>query len=51
MGCSDFQVCMKIKMVFADEVDRVLNPILERMRMIAFINGKRCNGQFVFFKP
>ena len=42
-----FRVVYENKMVFADEVDRVLNPILAE-RMIAFINGKDHKGQFVF---
>ncbi|MEE1443087.1 MAG: hypothetical protein UGF43_05665 [Blautia sp.] len=35
------------KIVFADEMDRVLNPVLSD-RVIAFLNGKEHNGQFVF---
>lgn len=42
-----FRVVYENKVVFADEVDRVLNPILAE-RMIAFINGKDHKGQFVF---
>lgn len=34
-------------MVFADEMDRVLNPILSD-RVIAYINGMEHRGQFVF---
>ena len=34
-------------MVFADEMDRVLNPILSD-RVIAFINGEDHHGQFAF---
>ena len=39
-----FLVC---KVVFADEMDRVLNPILSD-RVIAYINGMEHRGQFVF---
>ena len=35
------------KIVFADEIDRVLNPILSD-RVIAFVNGAEHHGQFVF---
>lgn len=35
------------KIVFADEMDRVLNPVLSD-RVIAFLNGKEHYGQFVF---
>ena len=35
------------KVVFADEMDRVLNPILSD-RVIAYINGMEHRGQFVF---
>ena len=35
------------KIVFADEMDRVLNPILSD-RGIAFINGMEHKGQFIF---
>ena len=35
------------KVVFADEMDRVLNPILSD-RVIAYINGMNHKGQFVF---
>ncbi|MCD8010829.1 MAG: ATP-binding protein [Lachnospiraceae bacterium] len=42
-----FQVVYENKTVFADEMDRVLNPILSD-RVVAFINGKRHNGQFIF---
>ena len=33
--------------VFADEMDRVLNPILSD-RVTAFINGTEHHGQFIF---
>ncbi len=33
--------------VFADEMDRVLNPVLSD-KVIAFINGKEHQGQFIF---
>jgi len=42
-----FRVVYENRVVFADEMDRVLNPILSD-RVIAFINGKRHNGQFIF---
>lgn len=42
-----FRVVYENKVVFADEMDRVLNPILSD-RVIAFINGMTHNGQFVF---
>ncbi len=42
-----FQVVYENKTVFADEMDRVLNPILSD-RVIAFINGKQHCGQFIF---
>lgn len=42
-----FRVVYEDKVIFADEMDRVINPILAE-RMIAFINGKRHRGQFVF---
>ena len=35
------------KIVFADEMDRVLNPVLSD-RVISFINGKNHFGQFIF---
>ncbi|MCD7834326.1 MAG: ATP-binding protein [Lachnospiraceae bacterium] len=35
------------KTIFADEMDRVLNPVLSD-RVIAFINGKQHHGQFIF---
>ena len=42
-----FRVVYENKVVFADEMDRVLNPILSD-RVIAFINGFNHTGQFVF---
>lgn len=42
-----FRVVYENKVVFADEMDRVLNPILSD-RVIAFINGAEHRGQFVF---
>lgn len=42
-----FRVVYENKVVFADEMDRVLNPILSD-RVIAFVNGAEHNGQFVF---
>lgn len=42
-----FRVVYEDKVVFADEMDRVLNPILSD-RVIAFINGMDHNGQFIF---
>lgn len=42
-----FRVVYENKVVFADEMDRVLNPILSS-RVIAFVNGSEHHGQFVF---
>lgn len=42
-----FRVVYENKVVFADEMDRVLNPILSD-RVVAFINGSEHQGQFVF---
>ena len=42
-----FRVVYENKVVFADEMDRVLNPILSD-RVIAFVNGTDHNGQFIF---
>ena len=42
-----FRVVYEDKTILADEMDRVLNPILSD-RIIAFINGKSHKGQFVF---
>lgn len=42
-----FRVVYEDKTIFADEMDRVINPILAE-RIVAFINGKKHNGQFIF---
>lgn len=42
-----YKVVYEDKVVFADEMDRVLNPVLSD-RVIAFINGKEHHGQFIF---
>lgn len=42
-----FRVVYENRVVFADEMDRVLNPILSD-RVVAFINGAEHRGQFVF---
>ncbi len=42
-----FKVVYENKTVFADEMDRVLNPVLSD-RVIAFIHGKKHQGQFIF---
>lgn len=42
-----FKVVYENKIVFADEMDRVLNPVLSD-RVISFICGKNHSGQFVF---
>lgn len=42
-----FKVVYENKIVFADEMDRVLNPVLSD-RVISFICGKKHYGQFVF---
>lgn len=42
-----FKVVYENKIVFADEMDRVLNPVLSD-RVISFICGKEHSGQFVF---
>lgn len=42
-----YRVVYEDKVVFADEMDRVLNPILSE-RVVSFINGKEHRGQFVF---
>ena len=42
-----FKVVYENKIVFADEMDRVLNPVLSD-RVISFINGKNHFGQFIF---
>ena len=42
-----FRVVYENKVVFADEMDRVLNPVLSD-RVIAFVNGSEHEGQFIF---
>ncbi len=42
-----FRVVYENRVVFADEMDRVLNPILSD-RVIAFVNGEEHRGQFIF---
>lgn len=42
-----FKVVYENKVVFADEMDRVLNPVLSD-RVISFINGKQHYGQLIF---
>ena len=42
-----FRVVYADKVVFADEMDRVLNPILSE-RVIAYIHGMEHKGQFIF---
>lgn len=42
-----FKVVYEDKIVFADEMDRVLNPVLSD-RVISFICGKKHYGQFIF---
>lgn len=42
-----YRVVYENKVVIADEMDRVLNPILSD-RVIAFVNGKKHFGQFIF---
>lgn len=42
-----YRVVYENKVVFADEMDRVLNPVLSD-RVISFICGKEHSGQFVF---
>lgn len=42
-----YRVVYGNKVVFADEMDRVLNPVLSD-RVISFICGKEHSGQFVF---
>lgn len=42
-----FKVVYEDKIVFADEMDRVLNPVLSD-RVISFICGKEHFGQFIF---
>lgn len=42
-----FKVIYENKVIFADEMDRVLNPVLSD-RVISFICGKEHTGQFIF---
>lgn len=42
-----FKVVYENKIVFADEMDRVLNPVLSD-RVISFISGREHTGQFIF---
>ena len=42
-----FRVVYENRVVFADEMDSVLNPVLSE-RVISFINGKTHCGQFIF---
>ena len=42
-----FKVVYKNKCLIADEVDRVLNPVLSD-RIVSFINGNKHTGQFIF---
>lgn len=42
-----FRVVYEDKIIFADEMDRVINPVLAE-RMISFIHGNRHQGQFIF---
>ena len=42
-----FRVVYENKVIFADEMDRVLNPVLSD-RVIAYINGIQHRGQFIF---
>lgn len=42
-----FRVVFENKIIVADEMDRVINPILAE-KMIAFINSKAHKGQFIF---
>lgn len=42
-----FRVVNENKIIIADEMDRVLNPVLSD-RVISFINGKQHKGQFIF---
>lgn len=42
-----FKVVYESKIIFADEMDRVLNPVLSD-RVISFICGKNHYGQFIF---
>lgn len=47
MAVQLFRVVYENKTVVADEMDKVINPILAD-RVIAFINGKNHKGQFIF---
>lgn len=42
-----FRVVYQNKVIFADEMDRVLNPLLSD-RVIAYVHGMEHTGQFVF---
>ena len=42
-----YKVVFENKIVIADEMDRVLNPVLSD-RVISFISGKQHSGQFIF---
>lgn len=42
-----FKVVYENKTIFADEMDRVLNPVLSD-KVISFICGKKHHGQFIF---
>ena len=42
-----FRVVYENRIILADEMDRVLNPILSS-KVVAFINGKDHRGQFIF---
>lgn len=42
-----YRIVYEDKVVFADEMDRVLNPVLSD-RIVSFVNGKTHHGQFVF---
>lgn len=42
-----YRVVEENKVIFADEMDRVLNPVLSD-RVIAYINGCEHSGQFIF---
>ena len=42
-----FNVVYRNKCLIADEVDRVLNPVLSD-RIVSFVNGKKHTGQFIF---
>ncbi len=42
-----FKIVYEDKVVFADEMDRVLNPVLSD-RVVSFVCGKQHKGQFIF---